>query len=270
MAGFVNSIIAGVAFISGALAIVFGCYFAARKILNPGAEGDRTHDAAATIAVRIAALHGLILALVYAQELDDYKGIRNNLMEEAVAISDIYNDAARYGGVVVAPVQHGLANYVATVVGEEWDMLGHRQGLSPKAWALWNDVYDRLLDLTPETDRQRYLGNRMRDRATAIARFRQIREETAAGGFGGLFWAPALIGLSLLSIPFYVYRPTRTHMFLLSIFGAYSGVVLFFIFAFSNPFEQPGKLEPVAFENLLRGDIGRSLPAAIPGGDSSQ
>jgi hypothetical protein len=242
----------------------------ARKLLNPGMEGDRTHDAAATIAVRIAALHGLILALVYAQELDDYKGIRNNLMEEAVAISDVYNDIGRYGGAAVAPIQLGLANYVVTVVGEEWDRLGQHQGLSPKAWIHWNDVYERLLDLTPETDRQRYLGARMRDRATAIARFRQIREDTADGGFGGMFWAPALMGLSLLSIPFYVYRPTRTHLFLLSIFGAYSGVVLFFIFAFSNPFEQPGKLEPVPFDNLLRGDIGKSVPSAAPSEEVSQ
>lgn len=270
MSGLVASIFTGLAFISAALAIVFGCYFLARKLLNPGMEGDRTHDAAATIAVRIAALHGLILALVYAQELDDYKGIRNNLMEEAVAISDVYNDIGRYGGAAVAPIQLGLANYVVTVVGEEWDRLGQHQGLSPKAWIHWNDVYERLLDLTPETDRQRYLSARMRDRATAIARFRQIREDTADGGFGGMFWAPALMGLSLLSIPFYVYRPTRTHLFLLSIFGAYSGVVLFFIFAFSNPFEQPGKLEPVPFDNLLRGDIGKSVPSAAPSEELSQ
>jgi hypothetical protein len=79
--GLVTSIVVGFAFVSGALAIVFCCYFVARTLLNPGLEGDRTHDAAATVAVRIAALHGLILALVYAQELDDYKGIRNNLME---------------------------------------------------------------------------------------------------------------------------------------------------------------------------------------------
>jgi hypothetical protein len=58
-----------------AVILVLGCYFAEWRLLNPGAEGDRTHDAARAVAVRIAALHGLILALVYAQELDDYKGI---------------------------------------------------------------------------------------------------------------------------------------------------------------------------------------------------
>ncbi|OJF92003.1 DUF4239 domain-containing protein [Pararhizobium antarcticum] len=262
MPGFVISIIMGLLFATGALAIVFSSYALSRKLLGPGAEGDRTHEAASTIAVRIAALHGLILALVYAQELNDYQDIRKNLMEESVAIADVYNDAKRFGGVRVVPVQEGLARYLVLVVGEEWTMLGHRQGLSSKAWAEWDGVYERLLDLTPATDRERYLVERMRNRVTEIARFRQIREQTAIGGFSGLFWAPALIGLALLAIPFYVYRPTRTHIFLLSIFGAYSGVILFFIFAFSNPFEQPGKLEPRPFQKLLEGDIGQSLPAA--------
>ncbi len=40
-------------------------------------------------------------------------------------------------------------------------------------------------------------------------------------------------------------------MTLLSVYGGFSGLVLFVIFAFSDPFSTPGKLEPVAFERLL-------------------
>lgn len=260
MAGFGISIITGLLFVSGALAIVFACYALTRRLLPPAQEGDRTHDAAGTIAVRIAALHGLILALVYAQELDDYKGIRNNLMEEAVAISDVYNDARRYGEPVALPIQAGLARYLVVVVGEEWDKLGRHEGLSGNGWSEWEGVYQILLDLTPATDRERYLAQRMRNRVTEIARYRQIRGQTAIGGFSGLFWGPALIGLALLAVPFYVYRPTRTHVFLLAIFGTYSGIILFFIYAFANPFEQPGKLEPRPFLHLLEGEIGQTLP----------
>jgi hypothetical protein len=91
----------------------------------------------------------------------------------------------------------------------------------------------------------------MLERITDIAGLRQVRESTATGGFGELFLAPALIGLVLLAAPFYVYRPSRTHLALISLFGAYSGVILFFIYAFADPFEEPGKMEPVAFQRLL-------------------
>jgi len=256
----VISVSVGIAFVVAAMAIVFGSYFLARRLLRVGDEVDRTPDAAASIAVRIAALHGLILALVYAQELDDYKGIRNVLTQEATAVSDVYHDVYRYGGPVVGPVQVTLASYLDTVVNEEWDRLGRGEGLSAQAWIDWDKVYGILLDLSPSTDRERYLAGRMRDRITAVAGYRQLREATAVGRFSGLFWAPALIGLALLSVPFYVFRPSRNNVVLLSIFALYSGVILFFIYAFANPFAQPGKLQPAPFQHLLRGDIGQSLP----------
>jgi len=262
MTGFWVSGLVGVAFVGAAMAIVFGSYFLARRLLGTGQDSDRTPEAAASIAVRIAALHGLILALVYAQELDDYKGIRNILTQEATAISDVYHDIGRYGGPIVAPVQSTLARYLHTVVNEEWDQLARGEGLSAQAWIDWDSVYQKLLDLTPSSDRERYLAGRMRDRITAVAGFRQLREATAVGRFSGLFWAPALFGLALLAVPFYVYRPSRNNMALLGAFALYSGVILFFIYAFANPFAQPGKLQPTPFLHLLRGDIGQSLPAA--------
>lgn len=260
MMDFLLSALGGLGFVGAAVALVLGSYLLARRLLTTGGEGDRTHDAAGTVAVRVAALHGLILALVYAQELDDYKGIRSVLTEEAVAISDVFNDARRYGGAVVVPVQQHLATYVSLVVNDEWKRLARRQGLSADAWSEWEKVYNTLLDLEPSNDRQRYLGERMRDRITQIARFRQMREAPSLSTFAGLFWAPALIGLICVAAPFYVYRPTRTHIALLSMFGAYSGVILFFIFAFSNPFANPGRLEPAPFEHLLQGEIGKALP----------
>jgi hypothetical protein len=115
----------------GATAIVLGSYFLARRILPPDADDDRTHDVAGSVAFRIAALHGLILGQVYPQDLGDYKDVRTALTEEAIAVTDVYNDMLRYGGMEVVPVQSGLKRYVATVVGEGWDMLGRAIGLSP-------------------------------------------------------------------------------------------------------------------------------------------
>lgn len=256
---FITSITAGFVFVGGTVVLVLGSYLAAHRLLKPGAEGDRTMEVAATVAVRIATLHGLVLGLVYAQELADYKDIRATILDEAVAVSDVWNDSARYGGEAQKAIQSGLAEYLETVVTEEWALLANHQGLSGKAWGQWDHVYGLILDLEPSTDRQRFLGQRMRDRVTTIARDRQIREAPSLSVFTGVFWTPALIGLVLVAAAFYVYRPSRTHILLIGLFGAYSGVILFFIYAFTNPYAAPGKIEPAAFEHLLQGDIGRSI-----------
>lgn len=237
------------AFVAAAIAIVLGSYFVARRVLNTGGDGDRTDEAAGAVGGRIAALYGLILALVYAQELCDYKDVRAALSEEAVAVADVFHDIQRYGGPEVAPVQNALSKYVGTVAGEEWEMLGRGEGLSPRAWEEWNRAYEQVLDLKPISDREHFLAGRMRERITSIARMRQTRT-ASVGANASVFWPPALIGLVLLAIPFYVYRPSRPHLVLLSVFGAYSGVILFFIYAFSNPFQKPARIEPVIFEQL--------------------
>jgi hypothetical protein len=260
---FVSSV-SGIGFVVATIGFVLASYFAARRWLHPGQEGDRTLDVAASVAVRVATLHSLILGLVYAQELDDYKGVRATLVDEAIAVSDVYNDVRRYGGPIVVPVQEGLSRYVSIVVNEEWQSLSRHEGLSVPAWKEWEGVYNKVLDLIPANDRERYLAARMKDRAAAIARYRQLREAATTSRFSGLFWGPAIIGLVIVSAAFYVYKPTRTHILLLGLFGAYSGVILFFIFAFGNPYANPGKLPPGPFEHLLKGDLGKTMPPDRP------
>jgi hypothetical protein len=44
---------------------------------------------------------------------------------------------------------------------------------------------------------------------------------------------------------------------LLSLYGGYTGVIMYVIYAFSDPFSQPGALPPTAFTQLLLGEIGQ-------------
>lgn len=246
-----------------AIAIVLLAYWISRRFLDPGHESDRTLEIASSVAVRIAALHGLILALVYAQELDDYKNLRAALLQEAIAVSDVWNDAQRHGGSLAPQVTSGMAAYLHVVVDEEWPSLAARQGLTGKAWVTWDSVYGDILDSRPQTPRQQFLQERMLQRVTEIAAYRQQREAVAQRPFAVLFWVPAVVGLALLAVPFYLYRPSRTHLVLMALFGAYSGMILFFIYAFSNPFQAPGRLDPAPFQRLLEGDIGRTPPAPL-------
>ena len=255
----VCSLLIALLFVGIAISLVLGPYFLTRKLVGFNGDTDRTYDAASAVAFRIAALHGLILALVYAQELTDFQSIRTVLIEEAVAVADVFYDAARYGGPESVPIQRGLADYTTLVVNQEWDMLGHGTGLSPQAGKRWNDTYLKLLDLAPVSKRQIFLADRMLKRVTDIARFRQLRLATATDGFSYIFWAPAIIGTMLVAVPFFVFPPTRANLMLLCLFATYSGIILFFIFAFDNPFSIPGRLDPEPFQYLLRNEMGHLL-----------
>jgi len=242
--------------VGGTVALTLGSYGAFR-VFGKKRVAEKTQDLANAVAFRVAALHGLILALVYAQEMIDYQHLRDDLIKEATAIADIFNDIDRFGGEHVATVRTGLAQYVFHVIHEEWDLLGREDRVSPQAWREWESLHLVYLDLPVDTPRQQSLRAHMIENSQLIAHLRQDRENTAASAISPMFWASAVAGIVLIAGALFVFPPTRIDLILISIFGLYSGIIMFFIYAFSNPFSPPGALDPIAFEKLLDGDIGR-------------
>jgi hypothetical protein len=270
MSGLID-IVAALGWMVGAAAFVLVVHALARQLIGSEPAGPDGHDqslAARDIAqaagFRIAALYGVLLALVYAQELADYQGVRDGLAREAVAIADVWHDAGRYGAPLAAVVQPAMARYVTFVVEREWYFLGEERRLSQKAWEAREIAYRAVLDAEPGTAAQVSLRERMIVRLRDIAEDRHIRGEMAARGFGAIFWAPAIIGLGLVAIPFHVFPPTRQARVMLVAFGGFAGLILFFIQGFSNPFRGPIALSPAPFERLMEQGIGSPAGEARP------
>jgi len=104
----------------------------------------------------------------------------------------------------------------------------------------------------PSTERQKSLRDHMLDRIHAIAETRVQRGTHATGAVSPLFWFAAMVGVVFIALAYYSYPPKPHNLLLIGMFGAYTGVILYFIYAFSNPFREPGALDPVVFENLLQ------------------
>jgi hypothetical protein len=256
--------LAALLWVGAAILLVLGVHWTTRRLMppasTPGEDGHiysgAVRDMASATGFRIAAFYGVILALVYAHELGEYQQVREGLAREAVAIADVFHDAGRYGDPVAAPVQQAMATYVRYVVEREWALLGEEQRLSNRAWAARDVAYDTVLDTEATTPRQQALRARMLARIGDITDHRHMRQEVAAKDFGLVFWVPAVVGLVLVAVPFYVYPPSRETKVMLACFGAFAGLILFFIQGFASPFTAPFKTPPGAFHRLLETDIG--------------
>jgi hypothetical protein len=250
--------------VGGAILLVLGVHWAARRYMPPLTQPDEdghvysgvVRDMASATGFRIAAFYGVILALVYAHELGEYQTVRDGLAGEATAIADVFHDAGRYGAPLAGPVREAMATYVRFVVDREWDLLGEEKRLSNRAWAARDVAYETVLDVEAVTPRQVALRQHMLKRIHDITTYRHLRQEVAAKDFGLVFWVPAIAGLILVTIPFYIYPPGRVTHVLLSCFGAFSGLILFFIQGFASPFTPPFRTPPGSFERLLETDIG--------------
>jgi len=257
--------------VGGSIALVLGTCALARRLMPPPAgyadpEGNHypgsVREMAAASGFRIAALYGIILALVYAQELNDYQEVRAGLNREALAVAQVYHDAKRFGGEDAEQIQRGMASYARLVVEREWEQLSREQRLSPQAWGMYDLVLETVLDLQAQGPRQDALRQRMLTNMYRISDLRQLRKEQVADPIPWVFWLPAAFGMVVVSVPFFAFPARRETHVLLSCFGAFAGLILFLIHAFANPYSQPLRVEPKPFQRLLQTDMGREAALA--------
>jgi hypothetical protein len=129
--------------------------------------------------------------------------------------------------------------------------------LSGDAWRHWEAVYHAILDLEPQTQRQEDMWRIMLTDIREISSLRRARENAAATGANPLFVTAALIGVILTAVSYFTFPPSTVNILMQSIFGAYTGLVIFFIVAFANPYLEPGAVEPVGLQRIFEGELGR-------------
>ena len=225
-------------------------YFIARSLLQSKSD-DRSGDFAQSVIFRIGALHGLILALVFAQELLNYNEARRAITHETALLGNVFYDLQRYDPTTTEPYRAELLEYARTVLHQEWGSLAARGELTPEAWVSWESVYLDILNLEPATTRQESLRSIMVNQIREVSELRNVRENTSQMGVNGLFLFAAVTGLILMSIGYFSFAPTLVNVSLLTIFGIYNGLIVFFILTFSNPFGGAGHIDPIRYQHLV-------------------
>lgn len=108
----------------------------------------------------------------------------------------------------------------------------------------------------------------MLERLSKVAYLRNIREQQAVESAPWLFALPAIIGLLLVTAPFFIYPPGREVWVMLGAYGAFAGMILFFIHAFASPFNHPLKLAPAPFERMLQAGFGKDALTGTTTGEN--
>ena len=247
-----NIVISGVLFVGGTFAITFGVYFVTRCLL--GRHGDQdARELASSMVFRVAALHGLILALVFAQELANLGNLKLAIDNEANQLEGVFSDLGRYAdpqspGAQVTRLKETIALYVRETIGNEWATLNQRRQLSGQASAYLDQIYGMILDLPAGNERQTWLRGRMLTKIDAVGLERDTREIAAATDVSPIFWIVAFTGLAAVAAPYFTFAPNRVNLFLLLIYSSYIAMVLFFIKMFDYPFSDLGLAKPVALQ----------------------
>ena len=234
----------------GAPLLTLGAYVLTRHLMRRAMSED-TADVAASIAFRIAALHGLMISLVFAGEIQNYQQLRFLTRSEATALSEMYADLRHWDDEFGASVRLMIIEYAKVVETEEWPLLASSGVLSKRAWQVLNDIHDKIVAVTPETAAQVEAKSVLLDKARLISKTRHERWHRWSLSLPLVFWIAAIGGLIFVSASFFAYRPSAANLVLMGLYGLYTGVVLSIIHTLSQPYAPPASLPPLAFERII-------------------
>jgi hypothetical protein len=97
-----------------------------------------------------------------------------------------------------------------------------------------------------------------------VSSLRLARQNTAVGGLNPRFVSAAIVGVFLTAISYSNFAPNSVSLAPISIFGAFTGLILFFIVIVSNPYSPPGDIRPEPFERMFIGEVKALAPGETP------
>jgi Protein of unknown function (DUF4239) len=211
---------------------------------------DKTNQVAETVAVRIGALHALILALVFAEAQSTHAELRQEVSKEVTTLEHVVLHLNQWDGPEKDKLRSELAVYVRAILRNEWQAAAPLGG-SHEAKHAYNALDLSLLNLPADTPRQQSLRTRMLMDMDTLQEHRRNRLSLFHRGLPGLFWWVALAGFAITVGLFFIFPINALHIAMLSMYGAYTGLVLYFILALSHPYIGPAAIDASAYATIL-------------------
>jgi hypothetical protein len=231
------------------IAGVLVVYRLVRAAMGGPASPD-TKELAGSVGFRIAGLHGLIMALVFAQVALVYRNLESDLVQEAQVVGTIFADARRHGGEGTADIMNAAKSYVSIVLSKEWVEQAGGKEPSDEGQKQIDTIFELTLALSASNSVEETLRDGLIAEARRLNGLRAERKGFNQGNNSGPFWFAAISGLAILAACLAPYNPTRRNLALIFGFALYSGIILTLVHSYQNPFVPPGELLPTSFERL--------------------
>jgi hypothetical protein len=144
----------------------------------------------------LAAIYGIVLALVIVSLFDDFHKTKADIRTEASALAMVYRDSRGFSPPVAEAIRQHIGAYVFTVQNQEWRDLSHGRE-SEAAWNELNALYSILQNYQPQTISQRVFYTEVVQRVNDLMAARRERLNDAEEGIPTTFAVLLLLGAFL-------------------------------------------------------------------------
>jgi hypothetical protein len=209
--------------------------------------------AAATIYQVLGTTYAVLLAFVAVVGWGDYETADSTVQSEANELAGIYFLANRFSDSDQERIHDLARSYARVVVKEEWPLM--EQGkTSSRASSILSELRLSLQNLNVRTDADLVLYDQGLTRFHDLANSRRLRLVAATEGLPGILWV-VLLGGGVVTVCFtYLFglKNNLAHALMIAALTLVICSILLTISLFAYPFAGEARIQPDAFEEVLR------------------
>lgn len=232
------------------LASVGGLVFV--QHLVPKSLRKQHNDVAGFIYAVLGVAYAVLLGLMVVAVWQGWDAAKNNADQESSDLAEVFWGAHQLPQPQGRHIQELARSYGQVVVNEEWPLM--REGkVSPKAWALLDEMRGNVEKLDPKTPAQQVLYDQELQRVHELYTSRRQRLLDAEDGLPAILWVVLIIGGVLVVGFTYLFgmESSTTHLLMVASLTLIIALVLFTVAALDYPFKGDVRVSPEGFRLVL-------------------
>ena len=220
--------------------------------LKPGSRRLRQNDVAGFIYAVLGVAYSVLLGLVVVAVWEEWNAATEGAGREAREVGEVFFLAHSLPQPEGRHLQELARSYARTVVNEEWPLM--RQGkVSPKAWAILDEIRDNMQGFKPTTEAQQVLYEQGLQHVNDLADARGERLLDAEEGLPRILWVVLIVGgVEVVGFTYlFGLESTSVHVLMVASLTLVIALVLFTVASLDYPFKGDIRIGPDAFEQVL-------------------
>jgi hypothetical protein len=226
--------------------------------LVPSALREEHNDVAGFIYAVLGVMYAVVLAFVVIVVWEEFGEAKSITHTEANDLADIHGLAEQFPEPKRSRVQGLVRSYTETVIDEEWPLMRDRRS-SPRAQALMDDLRQNIQEFEPNTVSEQAIYDQQLSRVQDLADARSLRLVAINEGIPLILWGLLLVGGTITVTFTYLFglKNTWSHTLMVAALTVVIAVILFTVYSLEHPFSGNVRVNPDAFELVLRRLEGR-------------
>ena len=220
--------------------------FIVAHIFFRGKRPDQTKVFAQQMALRVGAMHALVMALVFSSLNGELSKLHEMSNAEAISAANIYYILRGNQAEEAARLRSVIPDYLQMVIEKDWAELSQTSHKLP-AWELIAEMQEITLNWKPRTHSDEILKRYIFDNLNTMAQNRNKRVIKWQTGLPLIFWAIAIGGYILTLLPYLSVELSKRRLLLVCGYAFMIGIMLYGIAVLDKPFLSRA-VKPVSFE----------------------